>query len=59
MQPNNLFVMRLTAQTEKPSCKHLIDLIEGGGLFFSNAIESACKHSIRLKTETERTAHVQ
>ncbi len=26
---------------------------------FSNTIESACKHSIGLKTETERTALVQ
>ncbi len=26
---------------------------------FSNPIERACKHSIGLKTETERTAHVQ
>ncbi len=59
MQPNNLFVIRLMAQTENPSCKHLIDPIERGGLFFSNVIERACKPSIRLKTETERTVHVQ
>ncbi len=28
-------------------------------VYFSNPIEHACKHAIGLKTETERTAHVQ
>ncbi len=48
----------------------LIDLIEldrndisigskGVVYSFSNTMERACKHSIGLKTETERTAHVQ
>ncbi len=64
MQPNNQFVIGL----KMLHVNTLIDLIEldrneisieGGGLSFSNTIERACKHSIGLKTETERTAHVQ
>ncbi len=36
-------------------------LIGSKGVVYSvsNLIERACKHSIRLKTETERSAHVQ
>ncbi len=72
MQPNNLFVIGLTAQSDwkRLHVNTLIDRIEldwneisiglkGEVYSFSTTIERACKHSIRLKTETERTAHVQ
>ncbi len=58
MQPNNQFVIGL----KRLHVNTLIDPIEldqNGIYSFSNMIERACKHSNGLKTETERTAHLQ